>query len=117
MAQVVFEDPIHHISGKISKKFRTTYNYRSSRSVSTPPFAVSVTCRTNPTPRRSSCTARSLLLWQLLPARVWLTHRKPLPTWLRSRRKPSTRPSTATSSAKSGTRGRGKIAALEDRCA
>ena len=28
MAQVVFEDPIHHISGKISKKFRTTYNYR-----------------------------------------------------------------------------------------
>ena len=28
MAQVVFEDPIHHISGKISKKYRTTYNYR-----------------------------------------------------------------------------------------
>ena len=28
MAQVVYEDPIHHISGKISKKFRTTYNYR-----------------------------------------------------------------------------------------
>lgn len=28
MAQVVYEDPIHHISGKISKKFRTCYNYR-----------------------------------------------------------------------------------------
>ena len=28
MAQVVFEDPIHHISGKISKKYRTCYNYR-----------------------------------------------------------------------------------------
>ena len=28
MATVVFEDPIHHISGKISKKYRTTYNYR-----------------------------------------------------------------------------------------
>lgn len=28
MGQVVYEDPIHHISGKISKKFRTTYNYR-----------------------------------------------------------------------------------------
>ena len=28
MAQVVYEDPIHHISGKISKKYRTTYNYR-----------------------------------------------------------------------------------------
>ena len=28
MAKVVFEDPIHHISGKISKKYRTCYNYR-----------------------------------------------------------------------------------------
>ena len=28
MAQVVYEDPIHHISCKISKKYRTTYNYR-----------------------------------------------------------------------------------------
>ena len=28
MAQVVYEDPIHHLSGKISKKYRTTYNYR-----------------------------------------------------------------------------------------
>ena len=28
MATVVYEDPIHHISGKISKKYRTTYNYR-----------------------------------------------------------------------------------------
>ncbi len=28
MATVVFEDPIHHISGKISKKYRTCYNYR-----------------------------------------------------------------------------------------
>ena len=28
MAQVVYEDPIHHISGKISKKYRTCYNYR-----------------------------------------------------------------------------------------
>ena len=25
--KVVFEDPIHHISGKIAKKFRTVYNY------------------------------------------------------------------------------------------
>ena len=33
MAQVVYEDPIHHLSGKISKKYRTTYNYckRSDR--------------------------------------------------------------------------------------
>ena len=28
MAIVTYEDPIHHISGKISKKYRTTYNYR-----------------------------------------------------------------------------------------
>ncbi|MBR5444150.1 MAG: hypothetical protein IKV22_07175 [Paludibacteraceae bacterium] len=28
MATVVYEDPIHHLSGKISKKYRTTYNYR-----------------------------------------------------------------------------------------
>jgi hypothetical protein len=28
MADVVFEDPIHHISGKISRKYRTCYNYR-----------------------------------------------------------------------------------------
>ena len=28
MGKVVFEDPVHHISGKISKKFRTCYNYR-----------------------------------------------------------------------------------------
>ena len=27
MGKVVFEDPIHHISGKIAKKFRTVYNY------------------------------------------------------------------------------------------
>ena len=30
MGQVVYEDPIHHISGKISKKYRTTYNYRKN---------------------------------------------------------------------------------------
>ena len=30
MAQVVYEDPIHHLSGKISKKYRTCYNYRKS---------------------------------------------------------------------------------------
>ena len=28
MGKVVFEDPIEHISGKISKKFRTCYNFR-----------------------------------------------------------------------------------------
>ena len=28
MADVVFEDPIHHISGKISRKYRTCYNDR-----------------------------------------------------------------------------------------
>ena len=28
MAQVEYEDPIHHLSGKISKKHRTCYNYR-----------------------------------------------------------------------------------------
>ena len=28
MADVVFEDPIHHISGKLSRKYRTCYNYR-----------------------------------------------------------------------------------------
>ena len=27
MGKVVFEDPIHHISGKIAKKFRTIYMY------------------------------------------------------------------------------------------
>ena len=30
MGRVVFEDPIEHISGKISKKFRTCYNYRKA---------------------------------------------------------------------------------------
>ena len=30
MADVVFEDPIHHLSGKISKKYRTCYNYRKA---------------------------------------------------------------------------------------
>lgn len=29
MAKVEYEDPIHHLSGKISKKYRTCYNYRS----------------------------------------------------------------------------------------
>ena len=28
MGKVVFEDPVHHISGKISKKFRTCYNHK-----------------------------------------------------------------------------------------
>ena len=28
MAKVEYEDPIHHLSGKISKKHRTCYNYR-----------------------------------------------------------------------------------------
>ena len=28
MGKVVFEDPIHHISGKISRKYRTCYNYK-----------------------------------------------------------------------------------------
>ena len=28
MGKVEFEDPVHHISGKISKKYRTCYNYR-----------------------------------------------------------------------------------------
>lgn len=30
MGKVVYEDPVHHISGKISKKYRTTYNYRKA---------------------------------------------------------------------------------------
>ena len=30
MGKVVYEDPIHHISGRISKKFRTCYNYRKA---------------------------------------------------------------------------------------
>ena len=30
MAQVVYEDPIHHLSGKISQNYRTTYNYRKA---------------------------------------------------------------------------------------
>lgn len=30
MAKVTYEDPIHHLSGKISKKFRTTYCFRNS---------------------------------------------------------------------------------------
>lgn len=30
MAKVFYEDPIHHLSGKISKKYRTCYNYRKS---------------------------------------------------------------------------------------
>ena len=28
MGKVVFEDPVHHISGKIAKKFRTIYYYK-----------------------------------------------------------------------------------------
>lgn len=28
MAKVEFEDPIHHISGKLSKKYRTCYNHK-----------------------------------------------------------------------------------------
>ena len=28
MGKVVYEDPIHHISGKISRKYRTCYTYR-----------------------------------------------------------------------------------------
>ncbi len=27
MGKVVFEDPVHHISGKIAKKFRTIYKF------------------------------------------------------------------------------------------
>ena len=30
MAQVVYLDPIDHVSGKISKKYRTVYNYRKA---------------------------------------------------------------------------------------
>ena len=30
MADVVYLDPIDHVSGKISKKFRTVYNYRKA---------------------------------------------------------------------------------------
>ena len=30
MGKVVYEDPIHHISGRISKKYRTCYNYRKA---------------------------------------------------------------------------------------
>ena len=30
MAKVEYEDPVHHISGKISKKYRTCYNYRKA---------------------------------------------------------------------------------------
>lgn len=28
MGKVVFEDPVHHISGRISKKYRTCYNHK-----------------------------------------------------------------------------------------
>ena len=28
MGKVFFEDPVHHISGKISKKYRTCYNHK-----------------------------------------------------------------------------------------
>ena len=28
MGQVFFEDPVHHISGKISRKYRTCYNHK-----------------------------------------------------------------------------------------
>lgn len=28
MGKVFYDDPIHHISGKISKKYRTCYNYK-----------------------------------------------------------------------------------------
>ena len=30
MAIATFMDPIHHLSGKISKKFQTIYNYRTA---------------------------------------------------------------------------------------
>ena len=42
MAQVVYEDPIHHLSGKISKKYRTCYNYPSSLTASTHPYMATV---------------------------------------------------------------------------
>ena len=29
MGKVYYEDPIHHISGKISRKYRTIYNHRT----------------------------------------------------------------------------------------
>ncbi|MBQ6764536.1 MAG: hypothetical protein IJP45_05040 [Paludibacteraceae bacterium] len=32
MGKVVYEDPVHHISGKISRKFRTIYNFRKASS-------------------------------------------------------------------------------------
>ena len=28
MGKVYFDDPVHHISGKISRKYRTCYNYK-----------------------------------------------------------------------------------------
>ena len=28
MGKVVFDDPVHHISGRISKKYRTCYNHK-----------------------------------------------------------------------------------------
>jgi hypothetical protein len=35
MGKVFFEDPIHHLSGKIAKKFRTIYNYMKATGAKT----------------------------------------------------------------------------------
>ncbi len=35
MGKVFFEDPIHHISGKIAKKFRTIYYYMKATGAKT----------------------------------------------------------------------------------
>ena len=56
MGKVVYLDPIDHISGKIAKKHRTTYNYRNDSGAkytsvySTPNFA--------PTAAQIACKAK-----------------------------------------------------------
>lgn len=56
MAKVQYLDPIDHISGKLSKKHRTVYNYRSgtgAKYTSCPEFK-----HTNPTQSQLDCQNR-----------------------------------------------------------
>ena len=74
MGKVVFEDPIHHISGKISKKYRTCYNYRRARERkytsihgdrSTPPSVEEIENRLKFKVVRQAAQARSMDLSKL----------------------------------------------------
>ena len=55
MGKVVFEDPVHHISGKISKKYRTCYNHKRINGLN---FTSVHGERSTPAPTKVGCSAR-----------------------------------------------------------